>query len=409
MSSRTRLGLLLFALLGLGASTASAFVHYRLLQDPQYLSVCDVSDTISCTQAYLSPYGALFGVPVAIFGVVWFVAVLALLVTERLAPASRENIPGYLFALSTAGLAVVLYLAYSSFFVLKAICILCVCTYLAVTGIFLISGAATSYPMTTLPRRALRDLRTALSSPVALTTLLLLGAGVASAIAFFPREAAMATEFVPPPTPTAAETTAAASVSLTADQQSEVEKWFASQPRAIVPVDGGGASVVIVKFNDYMCPPCRNTYEMYKPILAKYQTQAPGKVKFVTKDYPIDPECNKNTPGGTHMASCEAAAAVRMARDKGKGEALEDWLFANQQTLSAQVVRDAVRNIGGVADFDARYQRTLEQVKADIALGTLLGVRATPTFFINGVKIDGGIQPQFLDAIIAAELKKNTK
>ena len=140
MSSRTRLGLLLLALLGLGASTASAFVHYRLLQDPQYLSVCDVNDTISCTQAYLSPYGSLFGVPVAIFGVVWFVAVLALLVTERLAPASRENIPGYLFALSTAGLAVVLYLAYSSFFVLKAVCILCVLTYLAVTGIFLILG-----------------------------------------------------------------------------------------------------------------------------------------------------------------------------------------------------------------------------------------------------------------------------
>ena len=38
----------------------------------------------------------------------------------------------------------------------------------------------------------------------------------------------------------------------------------------IVPADAAGASVVIVKFNDYQCPPCRQTYELYKPIKAKW-------------------------------------------------------------------------------------------------------------------------------------------
>jgi protein-disulfide isomerase len=57
-------------------------------------------------------------------------------------------------------------------------------------------------------------------------------------------------------------------------------------------------------------------------------------------------------------------------------------------------------------DFEASYARTLEQVKTDIALGKLLGVNATPTFFINGVKVSGAIQPQYLDAIIAHELRK---
>ena len=44
-------------------------------------------------------------------------------------------------------------------------------------------------------------------------------------------------------------------------------------------------------------------------------------------------------------------------------------------------------------------------VKGDIALGQQLGVTGTPTFFINGVKIEG-LQAEFFDAAIAYELKQ---
>ena len=71
----------------------------------------------------------------------------------------RESIAAYLFVASTAGLSVILYLGYASFFLIKAVCLLCLTTYAAVIGLFLISGAATSIPMKTLPRRAVRDLR----------------------------------------------------------------------------------------------------------------------------------------------------------------------------------------------------------------------------------------------------------
>jgi protein-disulfide isomerase len=37
----------------------------------------------------------------------------------------------------------------------------------------------------------------------------------------------------------------------------------------------------------------------------------------------------------------------------------------------------------------------------------MLGVSATPTFYINGVKVAGGLSPQYLDVIIAHELRKN--
>ena len=57
-------------------------------------------------------------------------------------------------------------------------------------------------------------------------------------------------------------------------------------------------------------------------------------MKFVTKDYPLEPECNANVPQTVHPFACEAAAAVRMARRNNKAEPLEDWIFANQATLT---------------------------------------------------------------------------
>jgi uncharacterized membrane protein len=408
MTSRTRLALLLFTVLGLGAATASATVHYRLLRVPGYTSFCDVNATVSCTEAYSSAWGSLFGVPVAVLGVLWFAAAAGLIVVERVAARPvRDNVPGYLFALSTVGLAFVLYLAYGAFFVLGVYCILCLLTYVAVVGIFLVSGAATRFPMTTLPARALGDLRAAVTNPVAATVLVLFVAGAASAIAFFPKDSRAGAASV---SGSQAASAAPAAV-LTTDQRSEAERWFDSQTRTIVPIDSGGARVLIVKFNDYQCPPCARTYQDYGPILARYESQYPGQVKFVSKDYPIDPECNTNTPGGGHLAACEAAVAVRLARERGTVVAtkLEDWLFANQQGLTPMGVRQAVETVAGIRDFDSRYPAMLQQVKSDAALGGLLGVRATPTFFINGVKIDGAMEARYFDAIIGHELKKTAR
>src|SRR5262245_11511184 len=98
-----------FALLGLIASSASTWVHYQILNDPTYASFCDVNESFSCTVAYTSRFGSAFGVPVAVFGVIFFAFVLLLVAVSARSSAS-ENLPGYVFAASTIGLAVVLYL-----------------------------------------------------------------------------------------------------------------------------------------------------------------------------------------------------------------------------------------------------------------------------------------------------------
>jgi uncharacterized membrane protein/protein-disulfide isomerase len=392
MTRRSRTLLLAFAALGLGASSTSSYVHYKLLTDSSFTSFCDVSASVSCTQAYLSAYGSFLGVPVALGGVFFFTLILLLAgVGGREKSAGRDSVPTYIFALSTVGLAFVMYLGWASYVRLHTFCLLCAITYVAVIALFIISGGATTFPMTTLPRRVPRDLRALVSSPIALVLALLFLFGAGSMVAYFPSET---------PAPQAA----APLAPLTDQQRAELKQWWDVQPRVEIPVPAGGAKVVVVSFSDFQCPHCRHAHETYRGVLAKYT--AGGQVRFVAKHFPLEAECNPNAANGGHLAACEAAAAVVMARATGKAAAMEDWLYSNQATLTPSIVRETAKSIGGIADFNGGYAHALEEVKADATLGGLLGVSSTPTFFVNGRKLPPGvIPPQYLDAVIDLELK----
>lgn len=446
--TRTRVLLLAFAGVALVASLMSLNVHYQLLADTGYTSFCDVSETVSCEAVYQSEYGTIRGVPVAAGGVIWAAAVLLLAAWGMRKPASDDakQVGEYVFLLGVIGLAVVLYLGYTSYFVLHKVCLLCTATYAGVFGVFFVSAGVTSMPLSSLPGRFVRDVQALFSAPAGLVLTLLWLAGSASLVAFFPREGApvavataaeaaaaapagavtsteapsaeapagsavAALEATPAPAEASQAAPAAAASPvpglkvLTPAQRADFQRWYAAQPVTPVVVPTDGAKVVILKFNDYQCPPCRQTFMNYKPILRAYAASHPGQVKFITRDFPLDPECNS---GGAHQAGCEAAAAVRMARLKGRADAMEDWLFDNQPAMNPDLVRQGVRAVAGVMDFNERYSSVLEQVKGDIKAGQALGVNRTPTFFINGRKIEGGLDPEFFDAAIAFELARAT-
>jgi hypothetical protein len=195
-------------------------------------------------------------VSVAVFGSIWF-AFAALLAYAGLTarPEVRESVPAYLFAGSTLALSVILYLGYVSFFILGLVCILCVITYAAVIGLFLVSGAVSTVPMVSLPRRATRDLSVLARNPLALALAVIFLAGAATTLAFFPRESETVVAESTAPPATSADPAPAAVVNQ--DQRLEFERYYTGLPRMNLVVPSEGAKVLIVKFNDYQCPPCR--------------------------------------------------------------------------------------------------------------------------------------------------------
>jgi uncharacterized membrane protein/predicted DsbA family dithiol-disulfide isomerase len=399
MTRHARPLILALAAVALAASVASLYVHYQLLRDPAYTSFCEVSETVSCEAVLTSSYGSAFGIPVAAGGAIWslLVLLLALRGMDGRKSETTAAVAGYIFILATLGLAAVLYLGYASFFIIQKACPLCLTMYVAVIGIFIVSGAAAA-SVSSLPSRLGRDLSTLRRSPVALGLAAAWLLASVSVVAFFPREEAAATQ------ETAAAAVPAVPIEeLSADDRAQFETWMAMQPRVEIDAPADGARVVVVKFNDYQCPACRQTYYAYKALKEKWEKEAPGQVRFVSLDYPLDSECNT---GGIHGAACEAAVAVRLARAKNRAEPMEEWLFQNQPQLTRDFVKEGLRQVAQVTDFDEQYAKTLDLVRADAQKGQKLQITGTPTFYINGIKLGGGLRPSYFDAAIAYELKR---
>jgi uncharacterized membrane protein/protein-disulfide isomerase len=410
MSPRARWLVLGFALVGLALAAASSWVHYRLLTDPTYVSPCDINQTFNCTQVYLSRFGTVRGVPVALGGVLWFSLVALVAGLSRVPPRGAgepDAVGGYLFALATVGLAVILYLGYASFMILRTACVLCMGTYVCVTGIFITAGLSASGGFAEMPARLFRDLRRALAKPAMLVVAILYVLGATSLLAWFPKEAR---QQAPPP------------AAVSADVETRFAEIWAKQPRVDLGVPAEGARVVIVKFNDWMCPSCKAYQLAYQPVFDKYAQSNPGAVRIVIKDWPWNSNCNFKVPQTFvgHEASCVASVAVRVARDHGKAEDMISWLFDNQQRLGEsgrsgpeatnEIKAKAVQLAGGGVDFDHEYAAKILDVRRDVTDGSLLNVNATPTYFINGVRTadqNGNSLPaQYVDLAIKLELNR---
>jgi vitamin-K-epoxide reductase (warfarin-sensitive) len=403
MLHRHRLALIALAVLGLAASTYALYVHYQLMTDPAYSAACEISETVSCQQVFQSAYGSVAGVPVAAGGAIWSALVLLLAGWGMRQPSSEQagRVAGYIFLLATIGLAAVFYFAYASFFVLGQACLVCMTMYISVAGIFLVSaGAATS--LTGIPARLGDDFSGMTRSQTAVT---LAAAWLAASIALvvlFPRdpvEAAVAAS-----DPAAVEQPAEPVLeTLTPEQVAEWEKFLDGQPRVADVLPTGDTKVLLVKFNDYQCPSCRQTWALYRGIIARYEQEYPEAFQYRSVDLPLEPECGL---ASNHMMACEAAAAVRMARANGKHREMEAWLFTNQSwDMTRDQIKTALQQIAQVDNFDEQYPKMLEAIRQDVQLGQKLSITGTPTFFVNGIQLSS-LRPSYFDATIQYALRK---
>jgi uncharacterized membrane protein len=396
MFRRSRLALIVFSLLGLGASVAALYVHYKLMTSPGYSSFCDVSATVSCEQVLESQYGRVLGITVDAGGAIWSALILLLSVWGMRDGSSEATgrTAGYVFVLATIGLAAVFYFAYASFFILRQACPLCMTMYVSVVAIFLVSASAAG-ALAALPANLFSDLgRVRRSSTGATLAVAWLVASVALLV-FFPREQALS----------AAPDVAAAAApleTLTPDQLTEWHKWLDAQPRASEVTPTGAVKVLIVKFNDFECPACRQTWAEYRGIVAKWEASNPNVVVFQNRDFPLESECGV---ANLHPFACEAAVAVRLAETKNLGRQMGDWFYEHQDEMNRDMIKNGLKQIAQITDFDEQYQKVLPAVRADSQLGQKLGVQGTPTFFINGIKVPS-LRPAYFDAAIAYELQK---
>jgi protein-disulfide isomerase len=173
------------------------------------------------------------------------------------------------------------------------------------------------------------------------------------------------------------------------------------QPRLRVPVAAddptkGAAEplVVVVEFSDFQCPHCGRAAEAFDELVAAY----PQDVRLVFKQFPLP----------MHPDAELGSRATIAALAQGKFWAMHDLVFANRTQMKREHVVAHAKSLGlDVAKFEAALDdpATAARVKADKAFGQSLGVRGTPSFFVNGRSFSGALPPEKLGEIVEAERK----
>jgi len=137
------------------------------------------------------------------------------------------------------------------------------------------------------------------------------------------------------------------------------------------------ATVVIVMFSDFQCPACAATHPLLEAILNEYK----DKVRLVVRNFPLV-ELHKN--------AFQAAQAAKAAEKQGKFFEYIEILYKNQQALDQESLKAYARQLGlDMKRFEAdmRDKAIADSIWKDIEEGKNYGVYATPTIFVNGVKL----------------------
>lgn len=149
--------------------------------------------------------------------------------------------------------------------------------------------------------------------------------------------------------------------------------------------------LVVKEFTDFDCPACAS----YHPVVKNLMSEFTDNVSYEFINYPLE---------SIHPDAYQAALAGEASKKQNKFSEYSDLLFENQSKLKRDNLISFAKELGMdesqfISDMDSTEVKA--KVDADIKMGELLGINATPTFYINGEKV------VFVDGTSPVETLKN--
>ena len=162
------------------------------------------------------------------------------------------------------------------------------------------------------------------------------------------------------------------------------------------PVLGpANAPVTIIEFSDYQCPYCRKWYtEVFGRLISTYG----NKLRFVYRDFPLI---------SSHPEAEPAAIAAHCAGEQGKYWEFHDLVFSGQLGLGRTSYTQYASDLNiKIEKFTTciSSEKYKAEVENDLKYASNLGVRSTPTFFINGIAVVGAQPFEVFQQLMDQEL-----
>jgi protein-disulfide isomerase len=154
------------------------------------------------------------------------------------------------------------------------------------------------------------------------------------------------------------------------------------------------ASVHLVEYGDYQCPFCSEALPGVKELLSTFG----DRVVFVFRHFPLVSQ---------HPNAWRAALAAEAAGAQHRFWEMHNHLLSHQHELSDDELSSHARALGLDMDQFARDLHdaaVAERFRQNTIGGLQSGVMGTPTFFVNGQRLEGGFRPRELSSAIDSAL-----
>jgi protein-disulfide isomerase/uncharacterized membrane protein len=367
----------------------SAYLFSRKLASADTPSLCNVNDVINCDVVNSSAASELFGVPITLFGMGFYLGL-------GLAALTKQATTPRLFAVNTvfAVLNVLysLYLAYESAQI-GAVCLMCITMY-AGNGLLLWAGIK---GLAEQGRSLGEEIAPAATSTTMVT---LVGTfAIVLLVGMSSWSSRTAGNQIARPDPTPSGQGGAQTPSLPAG--------ILFQPRGEIRLSGTEpvygdpqAPYTVLEFADYGCPHCAMAAVEIKQLVKEFP-----EVQVRFRPFPLTAACNPALQADRGPERCHAAMATKCAQRQGKFWELSNLVFANQNNLGDADLAFMADQVGlDMAQFEQCMAdpSIVASVQADAMAGAQAGLMGTPAFYLKGTHGDQWLEVQSVPNIAKA-------
>ena len=375
MINKKKLSIQILALIGFALTIKLAMIYYVANYEKYALpSFCSISEFIDCDGAAKTTSAQFWGIPLAYWGMFFYLTVLFLTFADKLKNIKFlkflevfKNPDEYICFLGTIAFVISMVLAGISVFRIQKLCILCVVTYIIDFVIALIASNG-------MFKNIIKSFKTTFfdfidGAKKYTKTFVVLVILTASFLCY----SGITYNFVP-------------HIKKTQDIM-KYRKMKKNPYRVNGNILGNAKGDVIVElYSDYVCPLCYIHNIMLHRAVKEF-----SNIKIIHYNVPFDKDCNPNISFTMHKGACFMARAALAAKEQNNYWGMASLLYENQPNDEQELLKLAEELSFDKYKFlsDINSEKVKSELNAEIKKSDELGIDSTPTIYINGDKYVG--------------------
>lgn len=377
---KKKLTVQILAFAGLLLSIKLACIYYVANYEKYALSsFCSINEFVDCDGAARSTVSQFWGIPLAYWGIFFYITVLFLTVVDRLKKFRFlkflevfKNSMSYISMLGTLAFTCSMVLAGLSIFKIHKLCILCFITYFIDLFIAIVASSGSFKNLVSSFKTTVIDFIAGAKQYTKTFIVLLI---LATSFLVY---SGTTYSFVPH-----------------IKQQKAIMKYrnmkfnpYRVKGNTLGAEDG---DVVIELYSDYVCPICYIENIMLHEAVKDF-----SNIKIIHHNLPFDKECNPYISINMHPNACFMAKGAIAAGKQGNYWEMSSLLYENQPTNINAMLKLA-EQLGFNKDKfvkDLEADTTSKEIEKELFQANKLEIDSTPTIYINGDKIVG-VKPYY--------------